>query len=158
MSEEIREREIDKGKEKEQGEKLSDTSGAGLPPNFSQLLDKVLANPEIITAVASALSQNSSKSEEETPSETSATSAETVAETPSAPPDIAVMAQKLPEVLKLLTPSQTEGKKSAPLSHSADSRACLLNAMKPYMSKQRCEAIDYIVGFSRIADVLKHLK
>ena len=29
----------------------------GLPPNFSEMLDKVLANPEIISSVASALSK-----------------------------------------------------------------------------------------------------
>ncbi len=40
---------------------------------------------------------------------------------------------------------------------SADSRAALLCAMKPYLSRDRQNAIDYIVKLSRLGDILKTL-
>lgn len=39
----------------------------------------------------------------------------------------------------------------------SDDRACLLRALKPYLSQGRSEAIDYIIKFSSIANMLKRL-
>ena len=42
-------------------------------------------------------------------------------------------------------------------SPSADSRTALLCAMKPYLSEDRRNAIDYIVKLGRLGDILKTL-
>ncbi len=54
---------------------------------------------------------------------------------------------------------------SAPSAHAtapskdtrADSRTALLSAMKPYLSPERQNAIDYIVKLGRLGDILKTL-
>lgn len=39
--------------------------------------------------------------------------------------------------------------------HHGHSRSCdLLRALKPYLSKERCDAIDYMLNFSKIGDLL----
>ncbi len=115
-------------------------------PQFAEMLDKVLANPEIISAVASALS---SGSKEEKVAEVKATVAPKN-ETPPAPE--AALAEKLPELMSVLKPMLSGSGKSSPVS---DRRACLLNAMKPYLNDKRCEAIDYMVKFSQLAELIK---
>jgi hypothetical protein len=42
-------------------------------------------------------------------------------------------------------------------SPSADSRTALLCAMKPYLSRDRQNAIDYIVKIGKLGDILKTL-
>ncbi len=42
-------------------------------------------------------------------------------------------------------------------SNAADSRAALLCAMKPYLGKERREAVDYIIKLSKLGDILKTL-
>jgi hypothetical protein len=42
-------------------------------------------------------------------------------------------------------------------SHKADSRTALLCAMKPYLSHDRQNAIDYIVKIGKLGDILKTL-
>ncbi len=46
---------------------------------------------------------------------------------------------------------------SAKQNTNADSRTALLCAMKPYLSQERQNAIDYIVKLSRLGDILKTL-
>ena len=60
-----------------------------------------------------------------------------------------------------ITPN-TETKKDTPASlvhrsHASDSRTALLCAMKPYLSRDRQNAIDYIVKIGRLGDILKTL-
>ena len=61
------------------------------------------------------------------------------------------------------TPSaDADSKKDAPASlvhhsHASDSRTALLCAMKPYLSRDRQNAIDYIVKIGRLGDILKTL-
>ncbi len=59
----------------------------------------------------------------------------------------------LPAMLGALSPApggKGEGKR--------DDRTVLLSALKPYMSPKRCEAIDKLIMFGRIGDVLGRLK
>ena len=56
---------------------------------------------------------------------------------------------KLPTMLGLLC-SASSGKDEGP----QDERTELLRALKPYMSPQRCQAIDKLIMFGRIGDVL----
>ncbi len=53
--------------------------------------------------------------------------------------------------------SSTEKEVFAPTKGGQDRRAALLCAMKPYLSHDRREAIDYIIKLSRLGDVLKSL-
>jgi hypothetical protein len=48
------------------------------------------------------------------------------------------------------------GEKSTHSKRDHD-RDCLLRALKPYLSHDRGQAIDYIIKFSSIAEVLKNL-
>ncbi len=48
-------------------------------------------------------------------------------------------------------------KPAASHKNSDDSRAALLCAMKPYLSQDRQNAIDYIIKISRLGDILKTL-
>jgi len=48
-----------------------------------------------------------------------------------------------------------DGKKDGGKAHHDRNRSCeLLRALKPYLSKERCDAIDYMLNFSRIGDLL----
>ena len=134
-----------------------------LPNDFSVMLDKVLSNPEILTTVASALSgasasgtgeSNGDKAAEQPNTQESA-AASVSAELPSLDAD--AMMQKLPQMMKLLSPMLSGGgeKNHASASVPSDKRTCLLLAIKPYLSPQRCEAIDYIVKFSKLSEILK---
>lgn len=82
---------------------------------------------------------------------------------------------KLPTILSTVKPllemlgsaSKPQAQDSIPTAakpqidaHSAksrDRRAELLCAMKPYLSHDRCEAIDYIIKLSRLGEILKTL-
>ncbi len=55
------------------------------------------------------------------------------------------------------SPQSTTAMTSADMSKSADSRTALLCAMKPYLSHDRQNAIDYIVKLGRLGDILKTL-
>lgn len=55
---------------------------------------------------------------------------------------------------------KTSAPASAPTSKSskdADCRAALLCAMKPYLGRERQDAIDYMIKLSRLGDILKTL-
>ena len=131
--------------------------------DLSGMLGKLLANPQIIETVASALSNgNENGSPQVTnsaPSVNVEQKGEQVSEeTPT--PDIAAMAQKLPEIMSMLGPVMQQKNDHKPnQSHTvSDKRACLLNAMKPYMSPQRCDAIDKLITFGRLSDILRQLR
>ncbi len=44
-----------------------------------------------------------------------------------------------------------------PQSHEAQNRSALLCALKPYLKKERQDAIDYMIKLSRLGDILKTL-
>ena len=124
-------------------------SSAGLPPDFSAMLDKVLSNPEILTTVATALSGMSGS--EAAPKEEAPQAA-------SAPVDVDAMMQKLPQMMALLGPMISGAStKNGVVAPPSDKRECLLSAIKPYLSPARCEAIDYIIKFSKLSEILKTL-
>ena len=136
---------------------VNERADIGLPNDFSAILDKVLSNPDILTTVASALSGIPSNGTGE--AESKGADAPRVDESAmaSAPLDTDVMMQKLPQIMKMLSPmiSGTGAKNHAPAHDPTDKRACLLLAIKPYLSKERCEAIDYIIKFSKLSEILK---
>ena len=124
----------------------------GVPNDFSAMLNKVLSNPQIIATVASALSDKSSEKTEPTPIE------ERVSKDNSELSyDVEAMMQKLPQMMKVLSPMMSGGAKGAPSPQKDDKRACLLHAIKPYLNPARQEAVDYIIKFSQISEILKAL-
>lgn len=133
--------------------------GMSLPSDFSAMLDKVLSNPEILTTVASALSATSQteKITQEVDAPTQTAKTEDAAQTSAGAVDVDVMMQKLPQMMKLLSPmlSATTSKNQGSSPHTQDKRTCLLCAIKPYLSPARCEAIDYIIKFSQLSEILK---
>ena len=66
-----------------------------------------------------------------------------------------------PKVSKATEPSQAPTLPAHPSasarSRSEEDRSALLCAMKPYLSRDRQNAIDYIIKLSRLGDILKTL-
>ncbi|MBQ5633719.1 MAG: hypothetical protein IIV11_02410, partial [Clostridia bacterium] len=102
-------------------------------------------NPEMMAMISSMAGKLKS---ENAPAESEAAEASETAAPTSAP-------ERLPEAISALAPLLSgEGVKH---SKRDNDRACLLRALKPYLSPGRSEAIDYIIKFSSIADLLKNL-
>lgn len=119
---------------------------SGGSDGFSSILNGILSNPEMMAMISSMAGKLKS---ENAPAESEAAEAsETAATATSAP-------ERLPEAISALAPLLSgEGVKH---SKRDNDRACLLRALKPYLSPGRSEAIDYIIKFSSIADLLKNL-
>ena len=110
----------------------------GLPEGISAALDKLLANPQLMGMVASALKDST----KEPPPDNSSDGA--TQDTPVFSPDAI-----LPLVGKLSRASDSMGN----AKHEA-----LLCAIKPYLNPKRCQAIDGIIRISKMSAVLKQLK
>ena len=120
---------------------------------ISSMIDKIMANPELISMVASALGGGSKSSE-------SGESAEPAREEPVRAETLPSM-ERLPELVAALSPMlSAQGSSPSPrgkLSTPSDKRACLLTALKPYMSRERCEAIDYMIRLGALSEVFRGL-
>ena len=112
---------------------------------FGEALNNILSNPQMMSMISS-IAKNL-RADEASPS------AQNAEETPTGPPEPSV--QKLPDSVSALAPllsTELLGK-----AKKDDRRACLLRALKPYMSDGRKEAIELIIKISMISDVLKNL-
>ena len=141
---------------------IHETAGGGIvPPNFSEMLDKVLANPEIISTVAAALSKGGEQAADDATESVDNTLNEELPNKDNSSPDVAAMMQRLPDVMKVIGPLMSKGGGGmggkAVSVKSSDKRACLLTAIKPYLNPQRCEAIDYIIRFSELSELIKKI-
>ncbi|MBQ2384947.1 MAG: hypothetical protein II292_01935 [Clostridia bacterium] len=122
----------------------STAAQSGGSDGFSSILNGILSNPEMMAMISSMAGKLKS---ENAPAESEATEVSEASPT-SAP-------ERLPEAISALAPLLSgEGVKH---SKRDNDRACLLRALKPYLSPGRSEAIDYIIKFSSIADLLKNL-
>lgn len=123
----------------------STAAQSGGSDGFSTILNGILSNPEMMAMISSMAGKLKS---ENAPAESEAAEASETAAPASAP-------ERLPEAISALAPLLSgEGVKH---SKRDNDRACLLRALKPYLSPGRSEAIDYIIKFSSIADLLKNL-
>lgn len=123
----------------------STAAQSGGSDGFSSILNGILSNPEMMAMISSMAGKLKS---ENAPAESEAAEASEAAAPASAP-------ERLPEAISALAPLLSgEGIKH---SKRDNDRACLLRALKPYLSPGRSEAIDYIIKFSSIADLLKNL-
>ena len=117
----------------------------GTPPALADAIERIMANPELISAVASALGKPtppSEKSPEDPPPE------ETVAT--AASPELPAAALSF---LPLLTGLQKGGGKLP-----ENDRTRLLCALKPYVNPHRRETIDTLLRFSGIEELLRALR
>lgn len=124
-------------------DRMQQTEGAGgvSPPALSDAIEKIMANPELISMVASALGKG------DAPGGASA------AETEQVPKEKAREAGDLPALMGALGPllsGQSGGAKS--------NSACLLRALKPYVSRGRGEAIDTMIRISEFSEILKRMR
>jgi hypothetical protein len=123
----------------------STAAQSGGSDGFSSILNGILSNPEMMAMISSMAGKLKS---ENAPAESEAAEASETSQPTSAP-------ERLPEAISALAPLLSgEGIKH---SKRDNDRACLLRALKPYLSPGRSEAIDYIIKFSSIADLLKNL-
>ena len=116
-------------------------------------VDALLAHPELISAVASALGASRgnppSENDKPPPRETVPSEIPAAAHTESKNPIPDPLAM-LGGIAPLIAPLR--GNSNDPKN---DSRACLLQALKPYVSPARRDAIDTMIRLSRIADLLR---
>ena len=124
-------------------------SGAALPSSdaLSGAMEKLLAHPELISMVASALKSQDSPAPTDAPKE-EAQSGEAVSA--SAVQDSADVTSALLPMLSKLGNLKT--------SQQASSHSALLCALKPYVSPARREAIDYFMKFSQMSELISGLK
>ena len=131
---------------------MSNTEQTPQSPDLSAMINRVLANPQLLSTVASAL--RSAPSPQEPPAEAS-----TEGSTPPSPPEQGAPQDTLPAMLAgiapLLSALPHEEKNTADAS---DPRSALLCALKPYLCASRCEAIDYMLRLGQLSSVLKHLQ
>ena len=129
-------------------ERSENGASAGVP-DISATIDKLLANPELINMVASAIGKSAPRAvadgEEKTPVD-SEVEISAIKPTSSST-----------DVISTLAPVLAALKGGNVQSEKADRRACLLGALKPYLCKERCDAIDYMIKLGRISELLKNM-
>ena len=138
------------------------------------LLGSLLSNPELLRNLSSLLGKPSEGTRE---SETSPSTnmslpenGEAVADGISRVLSNPEMMAKLPEVMKMIAPmiQQKQATQGVPVPASVapsqgkgqDRRGCrndLLIALKPFLSSERCRAIDMLLGLSRLGDALQKM-
>ena len=146
-------------------------STAPKPADTSALLGSLLSNPDLIRNISSILGKSGEGATEQAiPPTPSPLNSETVSDGISRVLSNPEMMAKLPDVMKMLAPmmQQTQSAQSASVPASAtpshgeghDRRGCrndLLIALKPFLSPERCRAIDMLLGLSRLGDVLQKM-
>ncbi len=123
--------------------------------NPAETLSALLGNEDFLARLAPVL---------ETLKASGITAPSTNHEEPPDPPAVEASAQpalppelmaKLPELVSTLAPVLHGGQ--SPKKPTHDKRTALLLALRPYLSENRCEAIDYITRIGKLGDVIKNL-
>ena len=136
---------------------MDTNTGNNSPPstNIMGAVEKLMANPDIMSAVASALG---GKKDAPVVDSSTSTPETFVSDTAVSAPTIpASMSEILPALSSLSDISRLSSTASKNDKGSADDRICLLNALKPYLSPRRRDAIDKLIRFSGLSDILKKL-
>ncbi len=152
------------------------TSNAPPLTDTGALLGKLLSNPDLIRNISSVLAAtNTGEDTQKTPAPPAVPSTvdgETVTDGISRVLANPEMMAKLPDVMKMLAPMMQQAQsvqgESVPASATPlhggggqhDRRGCrndLLLALKPFLSPERCRAIDMLLGLSRLGDVLQKM-
>lgn len=147
--------------------KTNTTENTGAPLQLSDAIDRLLANPELLSTVASAIGvqppTDTNPTDKEFESEPKTTQTDDKisedSENASAKPTQKDISSKLPELMANAAPilaALSGGGKGGKLPD--DDRTRLLCALKPYVNPHRKEAIDTIVNLARISEVIKTVK
>lgn len=147
--------------------KTNTQENTGAPLQISDAIDRLLANPELLSSVASAIGvqppTNAKADDKEVASEQKSAENEDntdeSSETASAEPATKDIAAKLPDLMANAAPilaALSGGGKGGKIPD--DDRTRLLCALKPYVNPHRKEAIDTIVNLARISEVIKTIK
>jgi hypothetical protein len=132
---------------------MSDMEESKAPsaPQISEMIDKLLAEPELINMVATAIGKAPSEAESQKKEgenmadggvKNSAVSNEALS---------GLVSSLAPAIAALGKPSQKQAAKKS------DRRDCLLVALKPYLCRERCEAIDYMIKLGRISELMRNI-
>ena len=116
---------------------------------ISGAISKILEHPELIGMIGSML-QSPKPSEESQPQEKQEVESVAADVTPSAKGGADMLASLAPMLTKLQGTSQSA-------VYRDTRRESLLCALKPYLSKERCDAIDQMLKISRISDIFKNM-
>jgi hypothetical protein len=141
------------------------------PTDPSALLGSLLSNPDLMRNISSMLGgANTETAEQTTPSAAQPPTNEAVAEGISRVLSNPEMMAKLPDVMRMLAPMMQRTPTAGGVSATAaampehkgerDRRGCrndLLLALKPFLSPERCRAIDMLLGLSRLGDALQKM-
>ncbi|MBO5939225.1 MAG: hypothetical protein J6Q82_06990 [Clostridia bacterium] len=123
-------------------------------PDLSRAIEGILAHPELISTIAAALGKSAPSAQ--APKEREAMTE--VAPEPSVPLPKEIPPEALATIAPLLSGLSGVGGgmgKGAPPPRKDDPRACLLLALKPYLSTGRCQAIDDILRLTTLSEVLR---
>jgi hypothetical protein len=117
-------------------------------PQISEMIEKLLDNPELIGMVASAVGKAPKKDdsrgdEGEAPASASVTSG--------------ISREALTGLMSSLAPAVSSHEGSHKETKKSDRRDHLLIALKPYMCSERCEAIDYMIRLGKISELIKSM-
>lgn len=113
-------------------------TGTGLPPSLSDAMERIMANPELISMVASALGKPTPTSNQPPP--------ETPPKKEDPPADATAVLASLPTLLKNVGGKLPE-----------NDRTRLLCALKPYVNPHRRDTIDTLLRVSQMTELLQHL-
>lgn len=112
--------------------------------DLGEKLNEILGNKDLMTQIASLAGTKT----EEAPQK-SAPSLDGLLSNPD-------ILAKLPEIMNIIKPMVSHSDQKKPES-GPDKRIALLMALKPYLSSERCDAVDYIAKMSKLSDLLKNL-
>ena len=121
------------------------------PPDLSAAIERLMANPELISTVASVLGGGKPFSPKEAvppPSEL---------EQPPATPTSTESKKEVPPDLQGLVATLSPFLSGAGGEKKDDPRARLLRALKPYVSPARQEAIDTMLRLSLLSDAIRQI-
>ena len=127
--------------------------------SISAAISRLMEHPEIIDAVASALSSATGESNiAQAPQQVSTDTAEPKSETVNTPdtPDLA--ASLMPIISRLGTLDLGGLKGNGGKGGAGGKHAALLCALKPYLSKNRSDAIDYMLKISQMSEIISKLR
>ena len=116
---------------------------------FSSALNGILGNPEMMSMISSMAQKLKGGESEQKVEESPPNDAVPINASPAVPQN------DLSGAISALAPLLSGG--FGKQSKQDNDRACLLRALKPYLSQGRCEAIEYIIKFSKLSEVLKNL-
>jgi len=139
--------------------KTPELLGGFSPGDISEAIAKLREHPEIISAVSSALAGSVSSHKESEISDTNTSPDVPVAASSAT----AIPMEKITQVMANIGPMLSELSGGATFEKEItgsreEHRYALLCALRPYLSRERREMVDYILKFGKIGELLKKMK